>query len=160
MTTRWLDEEEQAAWRAYMHATRLLFAQLERELQTAHGMPHGYYEILVHLSEAPDHRLRMSELADRTLSSRSRLSHAVARLEAAGWVVRRECPSDRRGALAELTDEGMRALAEAAPTHVEGVRTHVFDQLAPGQADQLRRIGEAMIAHLQKLFAGEEGACP
>ena len=95
--TRWLDEQEQQTWRAFLSVTQLLSDQLDRELQRDAKIPHAYYEILVRLSEAPDRTLRMSQLADSTLSSRSRLSHAVARLEEAGWVERRSCPTDRRG---------------------------------------------------------------
>jgi DNA-binding MarR family transcriptional regulator len=146
--TRWLDEEEQRTWRAFLHASRALWDTLDRELQRDAGMPHAYYEILVRLSEAPDRRLRMSDLAQATSSSRSRLSHAVARLEEYGWVRREDCPTDRRGQLAVLTDEGFRVLAEAAHGHVEGVRTHLFDQLTPEQVAQLRQISEAMLDHL------------
>src|SRR4051812_38104568 len=82
---RWLDAEEQRAWRAFIEAARLLLDQLDRELQRDAGMPHAYYEILVRLSEQADRALRMSELADRSQSSRSRVSHAIARLEEKGW---------------------------------------------------------------------------
>jgi DNA-binding MarR family transcriptional regulator len=146
--TRWLDEEEQATWRAFVWSTHLLFDRLDRELQRDAGMPHAYYVILVTLSEVPDRRLRMSELADRTLSSRSRLSHAVSRLEQYGWVRREECETDRRGQLAILTDGGFAALEAAAPGHVAGVREHLFDQLTPEQQGQLREIGEAVLKHL------------
>src|SRR3954452_3953399 len=101
--TRWLSQEEQHTWRAFLGATRLLSAQLDRQLQRDAGMPLAYYEILVRLSEAPDRALRMSERADAADSSRSRLSHAVARLEETGWVVRESCATDRRGAYARLT---------------------------------------------------------
>ncbi|MEU5944706.1 MarR family transcriptional regulator [Micromonospora sp. NPDC047465] len=146
--TRWLDPDEQRTWRAFLTASRALMETLDRELQHDAGMPHAYYEILVRLSEAPERRLRMSELAEASGSSRSRLSHAVARLEAAGWVRREECPSDRRGQIAVLTDEGFATLATAAPGHVEGVRRHLFDALSPAQVDQLRRISEALVDHL------------
>ncbi|RLK22597.1 DNA-binding MarR family transcriptional regulator [Micromonospora sp. M71_S20] len=146
--TRWLDPDEQRTWRAYLTASRALMEALDRELQRDAGMPHAYYEILVRLSEAPRRRLRMSDLAEASGSSRSRLSHAVARLEAAGWVRREECPTDRRGQLAVLTDEGFATLAAAAPGHVEGVRRHLFDALTPAQVDQLRRISETLAAHL------------
>src|ERR1044071_7408005 len=86
--TRWLSDGEQRAWRSFLVATNLLYDQLDRELQRDAGFPHGYYEILVRLSEAPGRRLRMSQLAERSQSSRSRISHAVARLEEAGWVRR------------------------------------------------------------------------
>ncbi len=157
--TRWLDEQEQRTWRGFLSATHLLFDQLERELQQDAKIPHGYYEILVRLSEAPGRALRMSELAENALSSRSRLSHAVARLEAAGWVRRRTCPTDRRGQVAELTDEGFAALAAAAPGHVEGVRTHLFDQLTPEQVGQLREISEALVDHLTALPRPPTSTC-
>ncbi|HEY0698098.1 MAG TPA: MarR family transcriptional regulator [Micromonospora sp.] len=146
--TRWLDADEQQTWRAFLDATRALMQTLDRELQRDAGMPHAYYEILVRLSETPGRRLRMTELAEVTGSSRSRLSHAVARLEESGWVHREECPSDRRGQVAVLTDDGYAALAAAAPGHVEGVRRHLFDPLSPAQVDQLRRISEALVDHL------------
>src|SRR5256885_3102272 len=103
---RWLTSDEQRAWRTYIESTKVLFDALDRQLQRDADMPHAYYEILVRLSEAPERSLRMSELADRTLSSRSRLSHAVARLEERGWVAREDCATDRRGQNARLTDEG------------------------------------------------------
>ncbi|MGW4292056.1 MarR family winged helix-turn-helix transcriptional regulator [Micromonospora chersina] len=146
--TRWLDPDEQRTWRAFLTASRALMDTLDRELQRDAGMPHAYYEILVRLSESPDRRLRMSELADATGSSRSRLSHAAARLEAAGWIRREDCPTDRRGQLAVLTDDGFATLAAAAPGHVEGVRRHLFDALSPAQVDQLRRISETLADHL------------
>lgn len=149
--TRWLDEPEQRTWRSFLHATAALAAQLDRELQRDAGIPHGYYEILVHLSEAPGRTVRMSELADRSRSSRSRLSHAVARLEAQGWVRREACAGDRRGQLCVLSDEGFAMLERAAPGHVAGVRTHLFDQLTPEQVTQLRSISEALVIHLDGL---------
>ena len=143
--TRWLSIEEQRAWRAYLAATQVLFESLDRELQRDAGMPHAYYEILVRLSETEGRALRMSSLAERSSYSRSRLSHAVARLEAAGWVRRVEFPGDRRGQMAQLTDEGFAALAAAAPGHVEAVRTMLFDPLTPEQVEQLRIISEAIV---------------
>jgi DNA-binding MarR family transcriptional regulator len=143
-STRWLDEHEQEVWRSFLAASSLLTDQLDRELQRDAGIPHTYYEILVVLSETPDRVRRMSELADLCQSSRSRLSHAVARLEEAGWVERRSCPSDRRGAFAVLTDKGMAALVAAAPGHVEGVRRHLFDALTPEQVEQLGAISAAI----------------
>jgi DNA-binding MarR family transcriptional regulator len=147
--TRWLDAEEQRVWRAFLAATQLLGDRLDQELQHNSGIPHTYYEVLVRLSEVPGRRLRMSELADRSLSSRSRLSHAVARLEEAGWVRRETCPTDRRGQLAVLTDAGFAALEAAAPGHVEGVRAHLFDQLTPQQVRQLGEICTAVSEHLR-----------
>src|SRR3954454_15071422 len=146
--TRWLDDEEQKAWRAWLYSSMLLQDQLGRELTHETGISHAYYEILVQLSEAPGRALRMSQLADRSLSSRSRLSHAVSRLEERGWVRRQVCESDGRGQLAVLTDDGFAALEAAAPVHVTGVRTHLFDQLSPQQVENLRDIGETLLRHL------------
>jgi DNA-binding MarR family transcriptional regulator len=145
---RWLDAEEQRAWRAFLNSTLLLHDRLDRELTRDTGISHAYYEILVALSETPGRMLRMSELADRCLSSRSRLSHAVARLEERGWVRRQVCPDDGRGQLAVLTEEGFAALEAAAPVHVESVRTHLFDQLSPEQVAAMRDLGETLLRHL------------
>lgn len=142
---RWLSDEEQRTWRAYLAATRLVFDELDRELQLDAGMPHAYYVVLVALSEAPHRTMRMSDLARAAGSSRSRLSHAVARLEEAGWVQRRRCADDRRGAQAVLTDAGLAVLAAAAPGHVEGVRRYLFDRLTPTQVRQLRELSDAIL---------------
>lgn len=146
--TRWLSAKEQAVWRAFLEANQLLFERLDRELQRDGAMPHTYYEVLVRLSEADGRRLRMSTLADRSQSSRSRLSHAVRRLEEAGWVRREACPTDARGAEAVLTDEGFDALEAAAPGHVETVRRHLFDRLTPEQVAQLGEISNVLRHHL------------
>lgn len=148
--TRWLDEEEQRTWRAFLAAQRLVSDKVERRLQAGAGMPQAYYEILVRLSEAPDRTLRMSVLADSALSSRSRVSHAVARMQEAGWIERRSCPTDRRGQLAQLTDAGFAVLESAAPDHVESVREAVFDGLSPAQQAGLRAACEAVVAHLSE----------
>jgi DNA-binding MarR family transcriptional regulator len=141
---RWLDDEEQRTWRAFLGAIRRLTTELDRELQRDADMPHAYYEILVTLSETPERTMRMNELAERCQSSRSRLSHAVARLEEAGWVERQVCPTDKRGALAVLTDKGFAALEAAAPGHVEAVRQNLFDVLTPEQVRQLGEISAAI----------------
>ena len=148
MSTRWLSEGEQRTWRAYLTANQLLSDALDRQLMRDSGLPHGYYEILVRLSEAPGRSLRMSELAVASQSSRSRLSHAVARLEERGWVRREVAAEDRRGQVAVLTDEGFAALAEAAPGHVEAVRSYLFDPLTEAQVAQLREISEAVLRRL------------
>ena len=145
---RWLDADEQKAWRAWLYSSLLLQDRLDRELTHETGISHAYYEILVQLSEAPCRALRMSQLAERSLSSRSRLSHAVSRLEERGWVRRQVCEEDGRGQLAVLTDEGFAALEAAAPIHVESVRQHLFDQLTPEQVAAMREIGETLLRHL------------
>ncbi|MGH2365205.1 MAG: MarR family winged helix-turn-helix transcriptional regulator [Chloroflexota bacterium] len=145
--TRWLNPEEQRTWRAFLGASQLLLNQLERELQRDAGMPHAYYEILVNLSEAPGRTMRMSDLAERSLSSRSRLSHAADRIEQLGWIERLDCPEDKRGSYARLTDKGFAVLEKAAHGHVEAVRVHLFDQLDTQQVEQLRAISEAVLRH-------------
>jgi DNA-binding MarR family transcriptional regulator len=143
---RWLTTEEQRAWRGYLESSKVLFDALDRQLQREAEMPHAYFEILVRLSETDGWSLRMSELADQTRSSRSRLSHAVARLEERGWVVREDCLTDRRGQLAKLTDAGFAVLEGAAPGHVATVRTLLIEALDREQLDQLAVIGEAIVA--------------
>jgi DNA-binding MarR family transcriptional regulator len=150
---RWLTADEKHAWIGWVFATRLFWEEVERDLARDAGMPFGYYDILVMLSEAPGRRLRMSELADGTQSSRSRLSHAVNRLEGLGWVRRESCPEDRRGQVAVLTDAGFAALAAAAPHHVESVRTHLFDVLSSEQLRQLDDIMQTLLDHLLPLAA-------
>jgi DNA-binding MarR family transcriptional regulator len=153
---RWLSAEEQSTWRAFLVATQTLFSVVEAQLQRESGIPHGYYEILVNLSEAPDRALRMSQLAEASTSSKSRLSHAVARLEERGWVERLDCATDRRGQVARLTDAGFAALDAAAPGHVEQVRRSLFDRLTADQVLQLAAISAA-------IAAGERGdveCCP
>ena len=131
---RWLTAAEQAAWRSFMTGCRALFTAVDAQLQRDAGMPLAYYEILVRLSEAPGRALRMSQLAEAASASKSRASHAVARLEERGWVRRADCPTDRRGQVAELTDEGYAVLAASAPGHVEQVRTSLFDGLTACEA--------------------------
>jgi DNA-binding MarR family transcriptional regulator len=148
---RWLDADERRIWLGWIMTSRLLWEEMERDLQRDSGLSFGHYEILVMLSEAPNRSRRMSDLADATQSSRSRLSHAVARLEELGWVRREACPTDRRGSLAVLTDEGFAALEAAAPMHVESVRHHLFDVLSPTQLAQLREIQQELLDHLLPL---------
>jgi DNA-binding MarR family transcriptional regulator len=145
-TTRWLSGQEQRTWRAFVQACESVFAATDAQLIRDSGLPHGYYEILVHLSESPGRALRMTQLARASTYSKSRLSHAVARLEERGWVRRRDCPTDRRGQIAQLTDEGFAALAAAAPGHVEQVRRSLIDVLTPEQIEQLHAISAAIIA--------------
>lgn len=146
--TRWLTEDEQRSWQAFGLASRLLADRLERDLQEKAGMPPAYYEMLVLLSQAPDHTLRMSELARGTHSRPSRITHAINKLEQSGWVRRENLASDRRGWLAVLTEAGEAALAAAAPRHVESVRTHLIDLLTPEQVRQLADISDTVLAYL------------
>ena len=145
--TRWLDQREAQAWRAYIAAQRVVSSRIEQQLQRDAGIPHTYYEILVRLSEAPGNRLRMSELAVATQGSRSRLSHAVNRLEQNGWVKREGIESDRRGQVAILTEVGRQKLVDTAPGHVEEVRRAIFDALTPEQVEHLYDVCATLARH-------------
>jgi DNA-binding MarR family transcriptional regulator len=138
---RWLTDGEQAVWRDFLDVIRLLMERLNRQLVEDSGMTLAEYEVLVRLSEAPQWRLRMSELADLVVNSRSRLTHTVRRLEERGWVVREDCEQDRRGILCVLQTEGFAVLEAAAPGHVEAVRAIIFDVL---DAEDVAGLGRAM----------------
>jgi len=152
---RWLTDEEQSVWRSYVHATTLLEDHMDRQLQRDAGMPHVYYGLLVKLADAPRRRLRMTELAMHAKITRSRLSHAIARLEKNGWVRREDCPSDKRGQFAVLTEQGLEVLARSAPGHVTAVRNAVFDRLS---SEQQKSLGEIMQIIAEGLQPNEAGA--
>lgn len=145
---RWLNPQEQAAWRAYLDGTRMLLAELDRQLASDAELSLTDYELLVRLSEAPDGTLRMRDLADAALATRSGVTRAVTRAERAGWVRRVECEDDRRGMNAELTEAGRAKLAAAAPGHVAAVRENLLDLLTPEQLSQLTEIGGQLHQHL------------
>jgi DNA-binding MarR family transcriptional regulator len=147
---RWLSDDEQQAWRATVHLSQLLMRQLDRDLN-AHGLNGRDYEILVELSEAPDSRLRMTDLADATSQSRSRLSHQISRMEKRSLVRRDECEGDKRGTFAVLTREGMAAIERVAPHHVENVRRHFIDRLTPGQLEEIRASFQPIVDYLRKI---------
>ncbi|MET7473524.1 MarR family transcriptional regulator [Streptomyces sp. NPDC005648] len=153
---RWLTEEEQHIWRSYVHATTLLEDHLDRQLQRDAGMPHVYYGLLVGLAEAPQRRLRMTQLAEKSKITRSRLSHAIARLEKNGWVRREDCADDKRGQFAVLTDAGVEILERTAPGHVTAVRQAVFERLTPQQQEALGEIMQIVAEGLQPSDAGAD----
>jgi DNA-binding MarR family transcriptional regulator len=129
----WLTDPEMRAWRALIQTTTGLLATLDNELQAAHGLSLGDYEVLVHLSDAPDRSLRMSELAGRLHLSPSGMTRRIDGLVRSGLVERRQCPTDRRGSNAVITETGIQALGNAAPTHVRGVREHFVSRLTERQ---------------------------
>jgi len=147
-TARWLTEDEQRAWRAYIQLAQLLIRQLDRDLHPF-GLSMHDYEILVELSEAPHIRLRMTELADRTAQSRSRLSHQINRMESKGLVVREGCEGDKRGTFAVLTERGADIIGKVAPHHVTSVRQHFIDQLAPDRLAVLTDACEPVLDRLR-----------
>ena len=137
---RWLDDTEQATWRAYLEGSTRLAEALTRQLETDHGLTLGEYAVLVRLDESPERTLRMSELADSLAHSRSRITHTVRRLESRDLVRRVACQADGRGVNCELTDAGRAALVAAAPSHVASVRRHLVDLLEPAEAALLTEI--------------------
>jgi DNA-binding MarR family transcriptional regulator len=145
---RWLTEEEQRAWRAYIRLAQLLMRQLDRDLHPF-GLSMHDYEILVELSEAPRSRMRMTELADRTAQSRSRLSHQINRMETRGLVSREGCEGDKRGTFAVLTDRGAAMIGNVAPFHVASVREHFINQLDPAELTALTDACEPLLEKLR-----------
>jgi len=143
-----LDADEMRAWRGYIVGSALLEYRLNRELQEEHGITLADYEILARLSEQEGMRMRMTQLAADVASSKSRVSHQVARLESAQLVRRELCPSDGRGIFAVLTDSGFELLRAAAPTHLRGVREHLIDRLTEEQRAALMVIFEDLAVRL------------
>lgn len=146
--TRWLDEAEKAAWRGFLEASHRVDRRLEQHLKEEAGLSHPQYEVLVLLAEAPAREMRMTELARALITSKSGLTYQVSQLEKRGYVRRESCPSDVRGILAVLTDEGYAALRQAAPGHVEAVREALIDVLEPHElavlAEALGRVGRRL----------------
>lgn len=148
---RWLDETQQRSWRALVVGTTLLMDRLDDDLRRGFNISLTEYEILVRLSERPDRSLRMAQLADALAHSRSRVTHTIDRLERAGYVVRAASPEDGRGIVATMTDQGMALLEQAAPLHVEGVRSYLVDVC---EASDLVALGRVMDAVSDELIAG------
>jgi DNA-binding MarR family transcriptional regulator len=148
---RWLSDDEQAVWRRLLAVECRVREKLDEELRRAHDLTLGDYDVLVQLAEAVGGSLRMSELADRVLLSRSGLTRRLDGLVREGLVARRTCPEDRRGAFADITIAGRRRLEQAAPTHVEGVRHYVIAPAGDlaGLAAGLLRIEVALAARAE-----------
>jgi DNA-binding MarR family transcriptional regulator len=144
----WLDPDEHRVFSTYARSARALFVQFDRDLQRDVGMPRTFFEILWLLHEAPDRALRMNDLAERTGSQASRITHAIGRLETDGQVRREHCTDDRRGWFAVLTDKGCETLQRAAPRYVQSIREHFIEQLSPSQREQLTAIGEKLLQEL------------
>ncbi len=137
---RWLTDAEQRSWRAILRGTRLLEDALDRALDVV-DIQLSEYEIISMLSEAPGARLRMSEIADLVVQSRSRLTHTATRLESRGWVSRQPCADDRRGVEIVLTPAGWEAVTRISRVHVQSVRDNLVDIMPP---EQFQALGDAM----------------
>lgn len=148
MHTRWLSDDERAAWVRLVAVAELLPATLDAQLRRDAGLTHFEYFVLAVLSESPEATLRMATLARRTNATLPRLSHVVRRLEERGLVERFPCTEDRRATNARLTRVGWDVLTAAAPGHVAAVRDHVLDALTPAQVAQLRDIADALLSRL------------
>jgi DNA-binding MarR family transcriptional regulator len=141
--TRWLDDREMFAWRTFIDVSARLDLALEQDLAPL-GLAQGDYQVLVVLSEAPEHRMRMCDLAGLLQLSPSGLTRRLDGLVRDGLVTRAASDTDRRVMLAVLTEAGLDTLAAAAPHHVESVRTRVLDRLSDAQIDQLAAIFTAI----------------
>lgn len=148
-TDDWLSPEEFGIARSYVRSAKALFVQLDKDLQRNVGMPRTFFEILWLLNGAPGNALRMSELAERTGSQPSAMTHAIARLEKDGEVRREHCPDDRRGWLAVLTDQGRETLNVACPAYAKSIRQHFLGALTKEQAEIVVVIGETLLEHLR-----------
>jgi len=153
---RWLNPREMKAWRSYIIASRRMLEALDSDL-AGFELTMADYEVLAQLSDAPGRKLRMSELAEIAMVSKSRLSHRMKVMEAAGWVKREECPEDRRGYFAVMTDKGFKAIEKAAPTHVGSVRNRFLDHLTVKDQEDLAKIFDRVQSQLRGQFIEEDG---
>jgi len=152
---KWLTPKEMRAWRSYIIASRRLLEALDQDL-SGHDLSMADYEVLAQLSEAPGRRIRMSDLAEIAMLSKSRLSHRITVMEKAGWVRREACKEDRRGAWAVMTEKGLKAIVKAAPDHVDSVRTRFLDRLDGEDQINLADVFEEVLAGLRSEFKSEK----
>ena len=151
----WLNPREMKAWRNYIISARRLLDALDNDLD-GHDLSMPDYEVLAQLSEAPNRRMRMSDLAQTALISKSRLSHRMKVMEKAGWVRRETCPIDKRGSFAVMTEKGWRAIVKAAPDHVESVRKRFIDNLSTKDQEEIARIFNRIGVELRDQYQREE----
>jgi DNA-binding MarR family transcriptional regulator len=148
---KWLNPREMKAWRSYIIASRRLLEALDSDLD-GHDLSMADYEVLAQLSDAPDRRMRMTELAEIAMLSKSRLSHRMKVMEKAGWVRREVCSEDKRGSFAVMTEKGWRAIVKAAPDHVESVRSRFVDNLTAKDQEELAKIFDRVTTKLRDEF--------
>lgn len=149
-TSGWLTTTEQHAWRSFIRMQDKLTGRLARELQAESGLSSADYGVLVHLTEVPEGRLRVLELAKAVEWEKSRMSHHINRMAKRGLVVREECPEDGRVAFIAITPAGREAIAAAAPRHVEAVRRLFINSLSAEELDTLAQIANRVLEGLEK----------
>ena len=154
LTTPGLSSRERGAWRSYIIASRRLLEALDLDL-TGHDLSIADYEVLAHLSDSPERRMRMSELAELSMVSKSRLSHRMKVMEKAGWVKRESCETDKRGSFAVMTAKGLKAFSQAAPDHVDSVRNRFINHLTHKDQEDLARIFDRVTEELREQFLDE-----
>ena len=154
LSPRWLNAREMKAWRAYIIASRRLLEALDTDL-VGFDLSMADYEVLAQLSDAPGRRMRMSELAELAMVSKSRLSHRMKVMEKAGWVKRETCKEDKRGYWAIMTEKGWKAIVAAAPSHVASVRKRFVDQLSTKEQENIAAIFGHIQDELREQFKAE-----
>ncbi|MGA8048120.1 MAG: MarR family transcriptional regulator [Dermatophilaceae bacterium] len=150
--TEWLTPDQQRAWRALLGMNTQLHAHLARALQDSSDLSYTDFAVLVQLTDAPDGRARISELADLLQWERSRLSHHLKRMEARGHIERSSCPEDGRGSYVAVTPVGRAAIEQAAPAHVELVRSLLFDGMSDGEMHALTHVSERVMGRLSQVL--------
>jgi DNA-binding MarR family transcriptional regulator len=146
-------------WEDLVRVHSGILNRLEQEMEAEQGLPLRWYEVLLHLSRAPEGRMRMQDLAEISLQSKSGISRLVDRMEAAGLLTRESCPTDRRGILAAITPAGRRRFRRAAPLHVRGIERHFGRHLPPDGRDALRSVLACLLeANAQPIPPAEEGS--
>lgn len=147
---RWLDERESKAWRGMLRMHSHLIAELARRVSSSSSLSYLDYEVLVVLTDEPEGRLRLFQLAEELGWEKSRLSHHVTRMVDRGLVTKEKCESDRRGYYVVVTDKGRTEIEAAAPQHVADVRSLFIDQLTPEQLDVISQVSETVLARLDE----------
>ena len=155
-----MDEREERAWRGLMAMQAGLAERIERQLRTRYGLSQADYQVLAHLSEAPDGRLRSFELAALLRWEKSRLSQHLGRMQSRGVVARTRCLTDQRGAVVAITSRGRDLIATAAPQHVSNVRDALIDQLTAAELEMLTTISDTVRKRLSELEAGQPAQKP
>jgi len=152
---RWLNPREMKAWRSYIMTARRLTEALDGDLDI-HDLSLADYEVLALLSDAENRSMRMSELAETAMLSKSRLSHRMKVMEKSGWVKRQPCAEDRRGSWAVMTERGWKTIVKAAPDHTDSIRNRFIDHLTVKDQEDLARIFDRVHTQLREQYLAEQ----